>query len=470
MKRFSKNGLLVDSHYKDSGKKKRWSLIEKLFLGLTPQQYIMQAILNPVNWVFALIFAIGLPIIAGRFYFGLNWVTHSSNDYPWGLFLGFGLFGMVPLSSSGFQLGTACELFGRHDLEPIERVGLLNGLLGYLFAVIFLLADLGQPWRLPYPMAVAFGPAAVLFLVAWHVATYLSVQVAEVSKSFFEWIGWPMGIRAIRRMTLGLTVAGIILSTLHQGALGALFTYAPGKVHPLWYSASFQWLHFFVSSLPGGLCMVIAVTTIAVKTMAWRCDDRFKNTLDKLTITLAKGATMGLATYLTIKLIGIAHDNEWAYLATGWGAWFIFEMALGVILPILLFAYAIPRNNAAIIRWGAFITCFGIILNRLNTSMICFNWKLPYREIPHWREVIIAITIYSIYIVVYRFILYRLPILYQWKEELVPELVTVPVESKKIPGYQEVLAPVAAYSEITQEPIQISTYATVSDENGGRGL
>lgn len=469
MKRFSKNGLLVDSHYKDSGKK-RWSLIEKLFLGLTPQQYIMQALINPVNWVFAIIFAIGLPIIAGRFYFGLNWVTHSSNDYPWGLFLGFGLFGMVPLSSSGFQLGTAVELFGRHDLEPIERVGLLNGLLGYLFAVIFLLADLGQPWRLPYPMAVAFGPAAVLFLVAWHVATYLSVQVAEVSKSFFEWIGWPMGIRAIRRMTLGLTVAGIILSTLHQGALGALFTYAPGKVHPLWFSASFQWLHFFVSSLPGGLCMVIAVTTIAVKTMAWRCDDRFKNTLDKLTVTLAKGATMGLATYLTIKLIGVAHDNEWAYLATGWGAWFIFEMALGVILPILLFAYAIPKNNAAIIRWGAFITCFGIILNRLNTSMICFNWKLPYREIPHWREVIIAITIYAIYIVVYRFILYRLPILYQWKEELVPELVTVPVESKKIHGYQEVLAPVAAYNEITPEPIQVSTYATVSDENGGRGL
>lgn len=347
MKRFSKNGLVVDSHFKEPGKK-RWSLIEKLLLGLTPQQYIMQAIINPANWIFAIIFAIGLPIIAGRFYFGLNWVTHSSNDYPWGLFLGFGLFGMVPLSSSGFQLGTACELFGRHDLEPIERVGLLNGLLGYLFAVIFLLADLGQPWRLPYPMAVAFGPAAVLFLVAWHVATYLSVQVAEVSKSFFEWIGWPMGIRAIRRMTLGLTVAGIILSTLHQGALGALFTYAPGKVHPLWYSASFQWLHFFVSSLPGGLCMVIAVTTIARNTMAWRCDDRFKNTLDKLTITLAKGATMGLATYLTIKLIGIAHDNEWAYLATGWGAWFIFEMFLGVVLPILLFAYAIPKNNATI--------------------------------------------------------------------------------------------------------------------------
>src|SRR5512138_49025 len=215
MKQFARKGQVVDSHYKDSGKKE-WSLVEKLLLGLTPQQYIAQALINPVNWVLAVIFAIGLPIIAGRFIFGLSWVTHSSNDYPWGLFLGFGLFCMVPLSSSGFQMGTACEVFGRHDLEPFERIGLLNGLLGYFFAVVYLLVDLGQPWRLPYPMVVSFGPAPVLFLVAWHVSTYLSVQIAEVSASFFEWIGFAPGKKAIRKITLGLTVAGIILSTLHQ--------------------------------------------------------------------------------------------------------------------------------------------------------------------------------------------------------------------------------------------------------------
>ena len=472
MKKFMNMGLLVDSHNKSADGKK-WTLLEKLFLGLTPQQYIMQALLNPFNWLLALIFAVGLPILAGRFYFGLNWVTHSSNDYPWGLFLGFGLFAMVPLSSSGFQLGTACEVFGRHDLEPIERVGLLNGLLGYLFAVIYLLCDLGQPWRLPYPMAVAFGPASVLFLVAWHVATYLSVQVAEVSASFFEWIGWPLGKQGVRKMTLGLTVAGIILSTLHQGALGALFTYAPGKVHPLWYSASFQWLHFFVSSLPGGLCMVITVTTIARKTMEWRCDERFKSTLDKLTITLAKGATMGLATYLTIKLIGVAHDNEWSYFATGWGAWFIFEMGVGVILPLILFVYAIPRNAFAIARLAAFFTVFGVVLNRVNTSMICFNWKLPYREIPHWREVVIAVMIYAIYIVVYRFILYRLPILYQWKEEPVLEAVAVPSSNGRAPAYREALSPAASYREAVEEPVAISSYAATglgADESGRGGL
>lgn len=447
MKTYKANGVeIVDSLYNDSGKKK-WSLMEKLLLGLTPRQYIAQALRNPFNWILAVIFAIGIPIILGRFFFGLGWVTHSSNDYPWGMFLGFGLFAMVPLSSSGFQLGTTCEVFGRHDFEPIERLGLLNGLLGYLFAVIYLMVDLGQPWRLPYPMVVSFGPAAVLFLVAWHVATYLSVQVAEVSVAFFEWIGFPMGKRGVRKITLGLTVAGIILSTLHQGALGALFTYAPGKVHPLWYSASFQWLHFFVSSLPGGLCMVIAVSTIARKTMAWRCGQGFNDNLDKLTISLAKGASMGLATYLTIKLIGMAHDNKWEYLATGWGQWYMFEIFFGVILPLGLFAYAIRNEKVGLVRFSAFLTVFGVVLNRVNTAMITFNWKLAEREIPHWREVIISVTIFAIYITVYRFILYRLPILYSWKtaDEAVEATEGARVPKKVI---------------LEEEPVPVGTYRT----------
>jgi Ni/Fe-hydrogenase subunit HybB-like protein len=264
-------------------------------------------------------------------------------------------------------------------------------------------------------MTVAFGPAAVLFLVGWHVATYLSVQVAEVSSSFFEWMGWLWGKRFIRRITLGLTVSGIILSTLHQGALGALFTYAPGKVHPLWYSSSFQWIFFFCSSIPGGLCMVIAVSTIAKKTMGWRCGEAFQENLDRLTIALAKGASMGLITYLVIKLVGVAHDNEWAYLATGWGQWFMLEIGIGVILPLILFARAIHHNRVGLARFAAFMTVFGIVLNRLNTALISFNWNL-YQEIPHWKEVMVSITIFAIYIVTYRFILYRLPILYRLKD------------------------------------------------------
>lgn len=404
----------ITSHLKPDGG--QWTVKEKLWLGLTPQQYKAQMLRNPVNWALFVIFAVGLPMILQRYLFGLDTVTHASNDYPWGLFLGFGLFGMVPLSASGFLLGTTVEIFGRKDFVPIERLALLNGLLGYFFAVVYLEVDLGMPWRLYYPMFVSLGPAAVLFLVAWHVATYLSVQVAEVSSAYFEWIGYLKGKRFIKSIAVGLTISGIILSTLHQGALGALFTYAPSKVHPLWLSVNFQWIHFFCSAIFAGLSMVIVSSTLCKRFMTWRCDRRFLDSVDELTIGLGKGCAYALITYLVIKLVGVAHDNEWAYLLTGWGQYFLLEMAVAVVLPMLLFAYGVKHHLVGMVRFAALISVLGVVWNRLNTALICFNWKL-YQEIPHWKEVWITITIFALYFITYRFILYRLPILYQWQGE-----------------------------------------------------
>ena len=438
------NGYRPVDSLVDETKERPWSFMDRLLLGLSPREYFRQALKNPFNWVLGAIFAVGLPLILYRFLFGLGSVTHSSNDYPWGLFPGFGLFVMDPLSASSLLLGTTVELFGRKDSKPIERLALLNGLMGYFFAVVYLLVDLGQPWRLPYPMVVAWGTAAVLFLVGWHVATYLTVQIMEVSEAFFEWAHWPMAKQFIKRITIGLTIAGIILSTLHQGALGALFTYAPSKVHPLWYSQEFLWIFFFVSSIFAGLCMVIAVSTVVKKTMAWRCSEEWLEKLDSQTIGLAKGASMALITYLVIKIIGVAHDNEWAYLATGWGQWFLLELAGGVVLPLALFSYGIRNNSAGLIRVGSFIAVLGIALNRLNTAIIGFNWNL-YQEIPHLFEVIISVTLFAFYIVTYRFILYRLPIVYAWKKVPV-EIYGGATEMEGIPG--SVPQASAAYRDI----------------------
>ena len=306
MKTFVAAGFKPVDSLDKPGENRRWTVQEKLLLGLSFSDYMKQLLRNPFNWLLAIIYAVGLPVLVGRFYYGLGWATHGSYEYPWGLFLGWGLFVMVPLSASGFMMGTTVELFGRKDFKPMERLGLLNGLLGYFFAVMFLQVDLGQPWRLVYPMFVSLGPAAVLFLVAWHVATYLSVQIAELVPAASEFMGWIKPKKMVKSMVLGLTIAGIILSTLHQGALGALFTYAPGKLHPLWYSAAFQWFHFFCSSIFGGLSMLLLVSTLSKWFLSWRCDQTFLQSLDRITIGIAKGCSLALITYLVIKLTALA--------------------------------------------------------------------------------------------------------------------------------------------------------------------
>ena len=47
---------------------------------------------------------------------------------------------------------------------------------------------------------------------------------------------------------MGLTILGVILSTLHQSSLGALYLIAPSKLHPLWYTPYLP-LMFFLSSM-----------------------------------------------------------------------------------------------------------------------------------------------------------------------------------------------------------------------------
>lgn len=386
--------------------------MDKLLMGMTWPDYT-RSLITPFNVVAGIILSIGLPLIAMRFIFGLDTVTHASHDYPWGLLLGWGLFGGVPLSATGFVMATAYYIFGFKRYHPLVRLAVLAGFLGYLFAVIYLLTDLGRPWRIYYPMAIEFGTASVLFLVAWHVATYLTVQLIEFSPAILEWIRSRRVRKWALRITIGMTIAGIILSTLHQSALGAMFLLAPGKVHPLWYS-SYIPIFYLSSSVYAALAMIIVVSTLAARFLRKSADANFLGNLGGLTLGLGKGAAIGMFVYLSLKVIGIAHDDNWALLGTPYGYWFLVEILAFVFLPALIFTVGVKKKSVGTVRFAAFIAVAGIILNRLNITIITFNWNLPghlHHIIPPWQEVAVVMAIATIHIIVFRWILNRMPVI-----------------------------------------------------------
>lgn len=386
--------------------------MDKLLMGLSWPEYL-RSLMTPFNMVAAVILSIGLPLIVIRFTQGLATVTHASHDYPWGILLGWGLFAGVPLSATGFVMATAYYIFGFQRYHSLVRLGVLTGLLGYLFAIIYLLTDLGRPWRIYYPMAVGFGTASVLFLVAWHVATYLTVQLLEFSPAILEWLKARRVRKWAMMITIGMTIAGIILSTLHQSALGAMFLLAPGKMHPLWYSEYLP-IFFLSSSVYAALAMVIVVSTLGAKFMRDKTDHNFLSTLDPLTIGLGKGAAVGIYVYFVLKLVGVAHDNHWNLLNTPYGHWFIVEMLCFTLLPGLLFSLGVKKQSAGIVRLGAFTAVLGIIVNRINVSTIALNWQLPnhfHNIIPPWKEAMITLAIFTLHVLIFRWILNRMPVL-----------------------------------------------------------
>jgi Ni/Fe-hydrogenase subunit HybB-like protein len=262
-------------------------------------------------------------------------------------------------------------------------------------------------------MAVSFGPTSVLFLVAWHVATYLTVQLLEFSPAILEWIQARRTRKWAILITVAMTIAGVILSTLHQSALGALFLMAPGKLHPLWYS-SFIPVFFFISSIYAGLCMVIAVSTIGARYLREKADHQFLDNLDGLTVGLGKAACIVMFVYFALRMIGVAHDDNWSLLSSSYGYWFLTEVYLFVLLPCVVLTVGVKRNDARIVRAGAFHAIAGVILTRLNISILMFNWNLPghfQAIVPPAREVAIVLSIITLHILIFRWILNRMPVM-----------------------------------------------------------
>ena len=370
-------------------------------------------LMSPFNIVAGLILAVGAGILLYRFTQGLGVSTNLDHNYPWGLWIGFDVMAGVALAAGGFVISSAVYLFGMKEYRPIVRPAILTGFLGYSLVVVGLLADLGRPWRLPYAFIVRAGPTSALFEVALCVALYLNTLLVETSPAVFEWLGWKRWRKLVHSMTIMLTIFGLLLSTLHQSSLGALFTITPTRLHPLWYS-SYLPVFFFVSAVSAGISMVIVEGVISHKVFSSQVELSHEQ-FDKLTIGLAKAGAIVLAIYFSIKVMGIALDNNWRWLGTGWGAWFLVELIGFVLVPCIMYAIGYRERRPRLIRVTGGITVAGIVLNRLNVSFIAFNWTLPsvQRYVPGWMEIWVTITLITAGVVAFKLIANRMPIMYE---------------------------------------------------------
>jgi Ni/Fe-hydrogenase subunit HybB-like protein len=261
---------------------------------------------------------------------------------------------------------------------------------------------------------MGWGTTSLLFEVGLCVALYLTVLFLEFSPAPLEWLGYKKTRNLAVRLTMVLTIFGVVLSTLHQSSLGALFLIAPSKLHPLWYSPYLP-VFFFVSSIIAGLSMVMFEGMLSHHAFHEKMDETHLSESDSLTIGFGKAASLVLAGYFTIKIIGVAAGNHWNLLTTPYGIWFLVEIIGFVALPCFLYAVGVRDKNVKWIRYTAAWTVLGIVINRLNISVIAFNWHLPAadRYVPHWMEIGISVFIVTLIILFYRFVVTRMPILYE---------------------------------------------------------
>lgn len=384
-------------------------LAEKIFLGMPLGAYL-RSLLTPANALVALILVPGIPAVIYRFVYGIGAASHLTQANPWGLWIGLDVMSGVALAAGGFTIATLVHVLGLRAYQPIVRPAILTGFLGYLFVVIGLMADLGRPWKLPVPMVYSFGTGSVMFEVGWCVALYLTVLALEFSPAAFEWLG----LRKLRewalKLTLALTILGLCLSTLHQSSLGALFLMMPHRVHPLWYSG-FLPIFFFVSAIAAGIAMVIVESALSHHAFGSRVAAGSHAQLDTITLGLARAGALVLFAYFFLRLQGLVDGGRFDLLNTPYGYWFLFELLGFVLAPAVLFGLASRQRRPVLARWVAGWTVLGIVVNRLNLSVITFNWNAAERYLPSAMEILISATIITIGVMAFRWIVNRMPVL-----------------------------------------------------------
>ena len=93
------------------------------------------------------------------------------------------------------------------------------------------------------------------------------------------------------------------------------------------------------------------------------------------------------------------------------GYWFLLEMIGFVMIPMILFFYSYRTGKINLIKVAAILTMIGIILNRLNVSVIAFRWDAAVRYFPSWMEIVVTLAVIFTEIWIFRWVINRMPVL-----------------------------------------------------------
>jgi Ni/Fe-hydrogenase subunit HybB-like protein len=334
-------------------------------------------------------------ILLYRFAFGLQSVANLNDQWPWGLWKGWSVFAGAALAGGGYGTTFLVHILRIKRLKPVVHRTLLISLLGYTLMLVGLITEIGRWfnfWR-PY---VSWGHESALFEVLVCVTLYFIVQVMELGEVITEKVFRPFHWFFVRVFPV-LAIIGVMLPTLHQSSLGAIYLMTDGRLHPLWWSPII-FLFFLLSSLFVGPAMLVMESVLVGFAFG------HKTPIDVLKILARIGGGI-MILYLALKIGDLVVHNETGYLFEGSfeSVAFIAELLFGVVIPILIVFSPLINYRGWMITYG-FLTSFGVFFNRMNvvvTGMIRDAGVIYY---PTFCEMITCLGFVSIAVLIYLFL------------------------------------------------------------------
>jgi Ni/Fe-hydrogenase subunit HybB-like protein len=339
--------------------------------------------------VFVLLLGLGLYTTYVRFTEGLGAVTNLSDEFPWGLWIGFDILCGVGLAAGGFTIAATVYIFNIKRFRPILRPTILTAFLGYVLVIVALMYDLGRPDRIWHAI-IMWNPHSVMFEVAWCVMLYTTVLALEFSPVVFERLGWEKPLKWIKGVTVPLVIVGVLLSTLHQSSLGSLYLIVPGKLYGLWYSPILP-VFFFISAIAAGCAMTIFESFMSFRAFGKRLETDLLRDLGRVVLVV-------LLAYLVLRVGDLLYQGKISLLWQPRLELYLYylEMIIGVLLPIALLSIRKLRGNYNILFFSALFVILGFVLDRLNVSITGMAASSGVAYFPSWMEISVTMLIVAL--------------------------------------------------------------------------
>lgn len=343
-----------------------------------------------------------------RFAHGLHASTNLSDQMPWGMWVGFGTLCGVGLSAGAFALSGAVYVLGMERYRPIVRTAVLIGFLGYVSVMFGYMYEIGLPWRF-WHILIYWNHASMLFDVALCVMTYTTVLTLEFCPALIEKIPWRRTRELVlhwhHRVTVGVVMAGVLLSSMHQSFLGGLFLISPGKLYPLWYTRNIHAL-FFLSAIAGGLAMTVVALHLSMRSLDARIDYGILR-------ELARVISLLLVVYVVFRGLDLLSTGGAHYLfrPVRETIFFWLEVMLMAVLPLILLQIKKVIDTPLYLYWTCSMVVAGFVINRLNVCITGFERSMNVMYTPKWSEVASTLLLLAGCVIAFRYAVLYLDIM-----------------------------------------------------------
>jgi Ni/Fe-hydrogenase subunit HybB-like protein len=387
---------------------------------------IRKKFFTPGVIILMLLMANGFFFLAKRFFLGLGAVTNLDNYYPWGIWITIDVASGVALAAGGFTTAALIEIFYRERYHPLLRPALLTAMLGYTFVAMGVLVDLGRFYNIWHPIIPSMWSGhSALFEVGMCVTIYLTVLYIEfipvVTERFRDRVKWP-GILArfngftewvlklldntLVRVMFLFTIAGVVLSCMHQSSLGTLMLLAPTKMHSLWLTPILPLL-FLLSAFSVGYPMVIVESLIASKSFGRKPEM-------ELLAPLSRIIPFFLGLYFAAKTIDWIDRGQFGIMFNGSTVsnMCLLEFGLGICLPLLLLLFSKVRHSPAGLFTASLLIVLGVVFNRINVFLTAYH--PPYTDklyFPSFGEISVTVGMVASLMFLYRVLVTIFPII-----------------------------------------------------------